>query len=196
MSQVPDDEALMVRVRRDDRGAFEILIRRYSTPFLTFLTRLLGDRGEAEDVFQEVWLAIWLKRAGFDATRKFRPWAYRVAANRCADRSRRRARPAPAGDLHLRAGPAAAPEAGVVRSEALSAADAAIRDLPPMQREIVVLRLYATLGYGEIADILGVTESTARSNMSLALRSLRKRLEPWVNDSTGQERTHDHAARG
>jgi RNA polymerase sigma-70 factor (ECF subfamily) len=196
MSQVPDDEALMVRVRRDDRGAFETLIRRYSTPILTFLTRLLGDRAEAEDVFQEVWLAIWMKRAGFDATRKFRPWAYRVAANRCADRARRRPRPLAAGSLGLVPAAAAAPEAGAVRGEALSAADAAIRDLPPVQREIVVLRLYGSLGYGEVADILGVTESTARSNMSLALRSLRKRLEPWVRDSNRQERSHDHAARG
>lgn len=193
MSQVPDDEALMVRVRRDDRGAFETLIRRYATPILTLLTRLLTDRAEAEDVFQEVWLAIWMKRSGFDTTRKFRPWAYRVATNRCADRSRRRTGPSAAGDLALVSSSASPADNGLVRTEALSAAEAAIRELPPVQREIVVLRLYVSLGYGEIADILGITESTARSNMSLALRSLRKRLEPWIREDTREERSHVHA---
>ncbi|MFG0284781.1 MAG: RNA polymerase sigma factor, partial [Phycisphaerales bacterium JB039] len=80
--------------------------------------------------------------------------------------------------------------------EALAAADAAILALPQAQREVVGLRLFASLGYAEIAAVLGVGESTARSHMSLALRALRRDLASWVEDAAGaspKETTDDRA---
>ena len=189
-----DDERIMARVRQGDREALEMLVRRYATQLLTFLHRMMADRSEAEDVFQEVWIAIWLKRRSFDTTRRFRPWMYRIAANRCSD-FRRRRRP------HLSSAACGLAEVlntcdaddSLMRHETLQAVEDAIRGLPPAQREVVTLRVYASLTYGEIADVLETSETTARSHMSLALKSLRQRLQPLVESCPPEELHDDHA---
>ena len=81
---------------RDRRGlpAFEALVRRHATGLLTFLTRMVGDRHRAEELFQEVFLAVWLKRRQYQHPRPFRPWLYAIALNRCRAVFRLRA-PAP-----------------------------------------------------------------------------------------------------
>ena len=84
------DEQLMHRVRGGDSAAMEPLVRRHASELLSFVTRMVRDSAEAEDVFQDVWFAVWRKRTSFDTTRRFRPWLFRIAANRCIDRARRR----------------------------------------------------------------------------------------------------------
>jgi RNA polymerase sigma-70 factor (ECF subfamily) len=179
MAPTPHDELLMARVKRGDQAALEALVRRHGTPLLSFLARMTSGRSDAEDLFQDTWVTVWARRSTFDTTRRFRPWLYRIAVSRCAD-WRRRARPAPAdpGAWKDAGGPPV--DTRLLRDERLAAAEAAIRQLPPAQREVVTLRLHASLAYAEIADTLGVTESAVRSNMSVALRTLRASLAPWA----------------
>ncbi len=191
----PDDEQLMGRVRRGDEGSLGALVRRHSGPLLSFVTRMARDRAEAEDLFQEVWIAVWVHRASFDATRRFKPWLYRIAANKCADARRRRRAWASSGvvAMNARAGPDCD---RLTQEESLAAVERAIGSLGDMQREVVTLRLFASLRYAEIAAVLGVSESTVRSHMCHALRTLRGALAPWAERGCAGEAIDERARAG
>src|ERR1700722_13322151 len=85
------DEGLMMHVAQGHREHLEPLIRRYASPLLTFIRRMVGDRHRSEELFQEVFLAVWSKRGQYDWARPFKPWLYAIALNKCraTNRSRR-----------------------------------------------------------------------------------------------------------
>ena len=76
------DEALLGSYMQGDRPAFAELIRRYSNELLHFLTRFLGSRAAADDVFQETFLQVHLSAETFDTKRRFKPWLFTIAANK------------------------------------------------------------------------------------------------------------------
>src|SRR5437764_14412284 len=80
---VQRDEDLMAEVAGGQADLLEWLVRRHATGLLTFLTRMVGDRHRAEEHFQEVFLAVWLKRRQYQYPRPFRAWLYAIALNRC-----------------------------------------------------------------------------------------------------------------
>src|SRR5436309_1245468 len=93
------DEDLMALVADGRPDLLEGLGHRHGTPLLTFLTRMVGDRHRAEELFQEVFLAVWLKRRQYQYPRPFRPWLYSIALNRCrADYRVRKPQPVPLGE--------------------------------------------------------------------------------------------------
>src|SRR5262245_46651852 len=73
------DEWLMDCVCRGDTNKMEILVRRYSTPIMTFLRRMVLDVHRSEELFQEVFLAVWKHRSRYIGSRPFRPWLYQIA---------------------------------------------------------------------------------------------------------------------
>src|SRR5213080_1678156 len=90
----PSDEELLQRVGRRDRGAFEVLYRRYSRSVLGLALRRLGDRGRAEDAVQDTFAAIWRSARSYKPERgPGAPWLYAVARNAIADGGRRRVEP-------------------------------------------------------------------------------------------------------
>lgn len=70
------DEYLMARVGRDQPELLEKLLRRYASPLLTFIQRMVGDHHRGEELFQEVFLAVWIKRRQYQYPRPFKPWLY------------------------------------------------------------------------------------------------------------------------
>src|SRR5579885_2787631 len=102
------DEWLMARVALGERECLEALVRRHATRLLTFLERMAGDRHRAEELFQEVFLAVWVKRGQYQFPRPFKPWLYAIAANRCHAAARGR-RPAASLDEAARTPASAAP---------------------------------------------------------------------------------------
>jgi RNA polymerase sigma-70 factor (ECF subfamily) len=179
--QQETDVTLMRLVAQDDRDAFEKLIRRHADGLLTFICRMIGDRHRAEELFQEVFLAVWRKRATYRWGHSFRAWMLGIAVNQCrADF--RKARPAP---VDLQAASATGPVDGAP-SPADKAIDAetaqivldAVANLPEQQRTVVVLRIWNGLSYTNISKALDCSEGTARSHMYHALKAMRKHLEP------------------
>src|ERR1700682_2649855 len=81
--QADSDEWLMVQVAHGKREALEALMRRHATPLLLFIQRMVGDRHLGEDLFQEVFLAVWSKRSQYGQGRPFKPWLYAIARNKC-----------------------------------------------------------------------------------------------------------------
>jgi|ERR1051326_2411503 RNA polymerase sigma-70 factor (ECF subfamily) len=180
-----NDEWLMAETARGDRESLEILVRRYASPLLTFIRRMVGDEHKSEELFQEVFLTVWQKRGQYDVTRPFRPWLYRIALNRCRSDFRRRAGSVnsliltiPADDFEnaIAESHALAPLESAIATETSIQVTAAVELLPEQQRTVVVLRIWHSLSYAEIAEVADCSEATARSHMHLALEALRKRL--------------------
>ncbi len=178
---VETDEQLMAQVAQNGREPLGILLRRYASPLLTFIQRMVGDRHRSEELFQEVFLAVWTERRRYEFPRPFRSWLFGIAMNKCRNEFRRhrsfRLTPSEALPLVVAAG-AAGPAESAVATETAAIVQAAVERLPEAQRMVVVLRVWNGLPYFEIANILERTESTVRSEMFHALASLRKFLEP------------------
>jgi RNA polymerase sigma-70 factor (ECF subfamily) len=172
------DETLMARTADGDRNCLELLVRRHATPLLTFLLRLSGDRHRAEELFQEAFLAVWVKRRLYQHPRPFKPWLYAIALNK--HRAAFRVRSASSGAL-TDDGPAAddaSPADAVVAAETADLVGRAVARLPDQQRAVVTLRVWEGLSYARIAEIVECSEATVRSHMHHGLAALRKHLEP------------------
>jgi DNA-directed RNA polymerase specialized sigma24 family protein len=102
------DEQLMAQVAHGRRGQLEPLVRRYASPLLTFIQRMVRNRHRSEELFQEVFLAVWRKRGQYEYPRPFKPWLFAIALNKC--RAAFRAPPKP-GPLDLEDDSPAAPTA-------------------------------------------------------------------------------------
>lgn len=177
---------LLRRYAAGERTAARELAGRLAPRLLQFATRMLGDAAEAEDVTQETMLRLWRQAPRWQpGAAQVSTWAYRVAANLCTDRLRRR-RPLP-----LEAAPEIADgrpgaEARLIAADQAGALAAALVALPERQRQAVVLRHLEGLSNPAIAEVMGVgveaVESlTARGRRALAAM-LGQRREEFGHD--------------
>jgi RNA polymerase sigma-70 factor (ECF subfamily) len=175
------DERLMLRFQAGDVPAFEELVRRHRTPIFSFLLRLTGDRGRAEDLCQDAFLRVVKAAGAWEPRATFRTWVFAVARNLAFDEARRQAfrrtepldDPARAGEASEAPGPDRAAEGALLRPKL----EAALASLPDEQREVFLLREHAGLKFAEIAEVTGTAENTVKSRMRYALEALRARLE-------------------
>jgi RNA polymerase sigma-70 factor (ECF subfamily) len=185
------DEEVMAEVARGRSHLLERLIRRHATPLLTFIRRLVGDRHHSEEVFQDVFLAVWAKRNQYEYPRSFKNWLYAIALNRCREMFRARGLPeVPLAEQDTVALSEGAPEEAVIAAETADTVSQAVLALPPQQRAVVTLRVWENLPYPRIARIVGCSEATARSHMHLGLVTLRRVLKPRLG---GQQITGERS---
>ncbi len=176
------DEKLMLRFQAGDARAFEALVRRHRTPVFSFLLRLTGDRGRAEDLCQEAFLKVVRAAAGWQERARVSTWLYAIARNLAVDESRRmafrRAEPLDGPGGRGADAPAEDPAPDRVADAALvrPKLEAALAALPAEQREVFLLREHAGLRFGEIAEVTGAPENTVKSRMRYALEALRSEL--------------------
>jgi len=176
------DEWLMGQVAAGKQDCLAPLVRRYASPLLTYIERMVGDRHRAEELFQDVFLAVWAKRKTYKLPKPFRAWLFAIATNACRA-AFRRAGPdivlplseySPESPVSNDPSPAAA----AVATETANMVARAVARLPAQQRTVVVLRNWNGLSYAEIAKVIGTTEGTVRSHMHHGLTGMRKYLEP------------------
>jgi RNA polymerase sigma-70 factor, ECF subfamily len=174
-NQLSDGE-LIVRSADGDRGAFEVLYRRYARPVFGLALRRLGDRGRAEDAVQETFASIWRAARSYKPERgPGAPWLYAVARNAITDRGRARTEtPAeipdePSGD----AGPAERAEAGWTSWRI----HRALEELNDNERSVVELAYWSGLSQSEIAEFLGIPLGTVKTRTRAALARLATLLE-------------------
>ncbi len=183
------DERLMQQVAAGDRAQMAPLVRRYASPLLTYIQRMIGDRHRSEELFQEVFMAVWRKRRTYKTNRAFRPWLFAIATNQCradfrsAAKRQQTASYGGAGKADTVAtdgnpGPADT----LLQTETQQLVLAAVERLPDQQRSVVVLRVFNGLTFAEISQAVGCAEPTARSYMHHALASMRRYLEPKLRD--------------
>src|SRR5277367_5829949 len=189
------DVQLMLDVKAGDEQSFELLLRKYRTPLVNFLYRMVRDTAVAEDLAQEVFLRVYRAREEYVPSAKFTTWLFRIATNLALNsvRDNRHQRM----ELSLDAPISTDAEDGDERT--LDVADKhpdieqhlveearkkmirhAIDKLPEKQRAAVLLHKYQELDYNEIAKILTCSESALKSLLFRAYESLRVELAPLV----------------
>ncbi|MBM7066281.1 RNA polymerase sigma factor [Actibacterium sp. 188UL27-1] len=168
------DEALAQAAASGDRDAFAALLARHYDRLFGLACRLLGNRAEAEDLTQDICVALPAKLQGYRAEAKFTTWLYRVAMNAAHDRRRRMASRGRAadgwGDWEVNRRHANAEEAD--RTDWLTRAMA---QLKPDLRDTATLILAEDLTQSEAAEILGVPAGTIAWRMSEVKKALRAR---------------------
>ncbi len=170
----PETEArLIARAQAGDIAAFEWLSGAYADRLFMLLLRLLGDRGEAEDVTQEVMLRAWRGIAQFQGRSSYFTWLYRIAvneANRALERRARRPAGVPIGEreLQLPTPEADDPSRQAEARELRLALGRALAGLPPDLRTAIVLRDIEGLSTQEAAEIAGVGQAAFKSRLHQA----------------------------
>ncbi len=185
------DEDLVARIARGDREALGLIYDRYARVIFSVSVRLLGDRGVAEEITQEVFLSLWLRAGTYRAEKgKFSTWLFSIAHNRAVDTLRRRRREgiaAPADTPDLEQIAADGPD--LVQQSARAADRHLVRQaldrLPQPQRDVLVLSYYQGLTHVEIANHLSVPLGTVKTRMRLGLLKLKDLLKNLNNGENG-----------
>lgn len=150
---------------------FQALLDEHSTDLYRFCVATAG-RGEADDCFQETWIAALRAYPRLRRADNLRAWLFRIAQNKAIDLHRSRGRrPVPVEAVPE---PVAEPEAPALDGQ--PELWAALRDLPPKQRTAVFCRAVLGMPYGELAELLESSEDAARHNVFEGLKKLR---EEW-----------------
>ena len=86
------DEDLMMKCRKGDIGAFELLVRRHQNPLINYIHRFINDYHRAEDLSQETFLRVFKSANRYKPTASFKSWLYTIATNLCRNEVRNRSR--------------------------------------------------------------------------------------------------------
>lgn len=177
------DAELMQRYRNGDAEAFRHLYLRHRDRLYRYALRLARNAAEADELFQEVWLAVVRNGAGYRPSAKFVTYLFAIAHRRMIDVLRRRAR---AGE-NMQAGIEEAeqvadesfrqPQEIALLAENQGAMNAAIARLPIMQREAFLMQAIGDMTLDEIADATSTGRETVKSRLRYACARLRRELE-------------------
>ena len=163
----------LVAWKNGDSAAFDAIVRITMRRAYAVALGIIGNAEDAWDLSQEAFMAAHRARKGFDADRPFFPWFYRVLRNRCLNHLKKRARRMEISldVLEERAGGESA-DGPLLRKERIKAVWKALQTLSPEHREIIVLRNFQELSYGEISGILSIPQGTVMSRLYYARRAL------------------------
>lgn len=191
------DEELVRAFLEGDREAFEELVRRYHPVVLNMASRLLGNRNDAADVCQEVFILLLRKLGSFRGEAKFSTWLYRVSLNACHDHARRARRhvslsESPGEDMPemeqlLPDEGLEGPEESMEREEVRRKVQEAIRRLPPKFKEVIYLHDISGCNYKEVAEILDINLGTVKSRLNRARARLAGELEDYRDEMYREE---------
>jgi RNA polymerase sigma-70 factor (ECF subfamily) len=178
-----DEAALVARLRTRDLRAFEELVIAYQHRVFGVALRMLGSRGEAEEIAQETFLRAYRALPEFRGEARLGTWLYAIASRLCLNRlaspARRLARDDPDA---LTEAPSPEPDAvaALERAELDGAVREAIAALPEDRRIVVILRDLEGLSYEEIAEVLALEPGTVRSRLHRARMDLKAKLERFT----------------
>ena len=193
MLDEPDEksnEDLMGSVRLGNRHAFEVLINRHQRSVLNFIFRFLGNRADAEDLTQEVFLRVWKAAGTYKPDAKFTTWLYRIATNLCINRQhairirklfvqshvQEQIQNSKDSSIIGESAGILSPEERLIDSEQSVRLLNALIELPAKQRVAIVLRIYDEMSYQEIAQIMDRSVSSVDSLLIRAKKNLHRKL--------------------
>ena len=181
------DWELVQRVRTGDREAFRALVERYQRKIAGLALGMVHNRDDALDIVQEAFTKAYQNLERFKGDAAFYTWVYRIAYNLCVDHQRREAKQAEVsldGDDRgsklppaLQDGPRRdQPFERARDAEIARRVRAAIGDLTPEHRAVILLRELEGLSYAEISQVLECPKGTVMSRLHYARRQLQARL--------------------
>jgi RNA polymerase sigma-70 factor, ECF subfamily len=202
-----EDHELVQRLRDGDEAAFMELIDRYGAMMLRVAQMYVRDRGTAEEVVQETWLAVLNGIDRFEERSSLKTWLFRILTNRAKTRGQRDGRmvpfsalvaegtegdePAVDPDRFLgpdspRPGawavpPVPWPEDRLLERETLGVIEMTIAALPEAQRDVILLRDVDGWAPMEVSDVLGITDGNQRVLLHRARSKVRAALEAYLD---------------
>jgi len=169
-----NDEQLMALTAGGNKAAFAVLVKRHLPRVTTFCLRFVGAMSAAQELAQEIFLEVWLRRGRYVSQGKFAVFLFVMARTRCLNRMRDEGRRGRREQGIKEDGPAAPSQLDVLLDkERQRQVQTALMGLSVKLREAVLLRFDQGLDYRDVALILGCTESTTRSRVRLAMLALR-----------------------
>ena len=183
MTDGAQEAELLRKAGQGDEAAFLLLYERHRTPVFRFACRVLGAAPLAEDVTQESFLAVLRRPEGFQPGRaSLRTYLCAIARHLALKQLRRLGQETTTDD------PPESPEGPrevdpltrVLDDEAAEAVRKAVADLPPLQREVVVLFEYEDMSLAETAAICDIDVGTVKSRLHRARARLRRTLQPLL----------------
>jgi RNA polymerase sigma-70 factor (ECF subfamily) len=188
------DESLVAAHLQGDAAAFRELVQRYGDSLLGYLYRMTGNRDQAEDLFQETFKRVHEKAHTFRGN-GFKSWLFTIATRAAIDTARRRKRRVVLSSV----GGSDCDEGNQTQLDTLAACDdavdpadtaqreeqkeqvrRAVETLPAKQRATLVLAYYQQLSYREVAEVMGCSLGTVKTQMSRALAALARTLPDSV----------------
>jgi len=180
-TRIVDERELLARVRDGDERAFDAIFREHYAPLVRCAEAMLHRRDVAEEIVQDVLLALWQRRGSLVVEDSLRAYLFRATRNRALNHLRhvaieRKAEP----ELSAVEPPDAVAPSAMIGDEMNAAVRSAIGALPPRCREVFELSRVGGLRYAEIAVTLGISVKTVEAQMGKALRVLREELAQWL----------------
>ena len=172
----PDDDPLLLRrAAGGDGKAFHLLVDRHADRLYRLAVSLVGNRTDAEDVLQEAFAGAYRSAGSFREASSVKTWLSRILATQAAKwwRDRKGERPEPLHDSAGRSGD----ESAVTAKLDLHAA---LDQLSPEHRQVLVLRELDGMGYEQMAEALGVPRGTVESRLHRARAELKRRLTAYA----------------
>ena len=182
MTDQETDERLLEQAANGNMAAFQNLYERYRDPIFRFAYRLLGSVEAAEDVAHDCFLSLIKEPGRFDPTRaSLRTYLYAAARNQAANRYHSLGRETAIDELadELQTAERNEPIRRVLDDELAGEVERAIAELPPLQREALVLFEYEDLSLAEIAAVVGADSGTVKGRLFRAREKLRTRLDRY-----------------
>lgn len=179
----PDGE-LVRKVQGGHRPSFNQLVLKYRNRVLGIAARMLGDRAEAEDLAQDVFVKAYHALPDFHGEALFSTWLYRITANSCLNHRKKQTRERRltevVDDLEpLRCDPSANPHSLLERKQLQALLEKAIAGLPEERRMVLILRDIEGLSYEEIAESLGLELGTVRSRLHRARLDIQSKIKAY-----------------
>ena len=172
-------DTLVEATGRQDRDAFSVLFNFYAPRIKAYLLRLNAPDSLADELTQEVMLAVWRKADTFDrAQASASTWIFGIARNRRIDAARRAAKPElDAEDPSLRPPEPTAPDIAAHAANREDKVRDALKTLPEEQVALLRLAFFDGLSHRDIADRIGAPLGTVKSRLRLAFDKLRRVLD-------------------
>jgi RNA polymerase sigma-70 factor (ECF subfamily) len=173
------DTALVRACQRGDIEAFEQIFRVYRNPVFRLAYRFTGNRDDAEDLTQEIFLKVFENISSFRYESSFATWLYRIAVNTCMNFQRDK-KPAESLGVTDDLGSSVSPEAICERGELQRKIEAEIASLPSPLKIAFLLVVVEGMTYREASEILGLSVDALRMRVSRARQILREKLKGYM----------------
>lgn len=175
-----EDADLIRQAARGEMEAYNLLVSRWEKRVYNYLLRITGNREDALDLTQDVFLKAHLNLRKLDDPERFAPWLYRIAHNEACSMFRKRRPETDVDEVEPEATGTGIAVGGtsVFPIELTLAVTGALERLTPEQREAVVLKIYQGFKFDEMAEILECPVSTVKSRLYTALEVLKAELAP------------------
>jgi RNA polymerase sigma-70 factor (ECF subfamily) len=185
------DAQLMLRFKKGDAKAFDLLFVRHTRAVVNFAYRFVRDRQAAEELAQEIFLRVYEGAGGYQVQAKFTTWLYRIATNVCLNEVRKprfKALHQPLSperpqdsDLFFRSPEGSGGPDKILERQAISQAlRQALSQIPDKQRTAFILNKYQEFSYAEVAEIMKTSEKAVKSLIHRAREALAERLKPLL----------------